>query len=156
MFARVGPSGFYKDDTICGLGPDGRVLEERSVIDILLQSGWAALPLEPVIGKQFTDEDPLHVNDVEVLSPELAPAFPMFAAGDLMISARHVNTIFVADPHPAGEMGDHCTFLAAASIPDFQPDGHIMVYDNRRTGDTPRLLGTLVYSRSTRQHVAAF
>ena len=37
-------------------------------------------------------EDIFHPNDVEELFPELAPAFPQFEAGDLMLSIRQLNT----------------------------------------------------------------
>ena len=42
LFAAVGPAGYYMDDTILRIGPDGRPREEKSVIDILLQGGWAS------------------------------------------------------------------------------------------------------------------
>ncbi len=30
-------------------------------------------------------EDPMHLNDVEVLRDDMAAAFPLFAAGDVMV-----------------------------------------------------------------------
>ena len=50
---RVGPSGFYWDDTILSVDSHGRVVDEHSVIDILLQSGWASALSGPGAGKVF-------------------------------------------------------------------------------------------------------
>jgi Arylsulfotransferase (ASST) len=143
LFAAVGPAGSYMDDTILRIGPDGSRLEEKSVIDILLQGGWAsALISGPGGGKVFAEDDPLHVNDVEVLTPELAPAFPMFAAGDVMISVRHLNTVFVADPVDWTVKWLMTGPFVGQHDPDFLPNGHIMLFDNRLTGTTPRLGNT--------------
>ena len=143
LFAAVGPAGYYMDDTILRIGPDGRPQQEKSVIEILLQGGWAsALISGPGGGKAFAEDDPLHVNDVEMLPPELAPAFPMFAAGDVMISVRNLNTVFVADPADWTVKWLMTGPFVGQHDPDFLPNGHIMLYDNRLTGVTPRLGNT--------------
>ena len=63
----------------------------------------------------------------------------MFAAGDLLISVRHLNTIFVADP-----LSWRIKWLMTGPFvgqhdPDFLPNGHILLYDNRLSGETPKL-----------------
>jgi hypothetical protein len=139
-FVGVGPSGFYMDDTILRLDAAGRPLDERSVIEILLHGGWAsALISGPGSRKAFAEQDPMHVNDIEVLTPELAASFPMFAAGDVMISVRQLNTIFVADPKDWRIKWLMTGPFVGQHDPDFMANGHIMVYDNRLTGETPRL-----------------
>jgi hypothetical protein len=136
----VGPSGFYLDDVLVRVDRDGRQLGEKSVIDILLDAGWASVLLSgPGSDKAVREEDPIHLNDVEVLPAELAPAFPMFAAGDLMLSLRHPNTIFVVDPTDWRVKWVMTGPFLAQHDPDFLPNGHILVYDNRITGPTPRL-----------------
>ncbi len=37
--------------------------------------------------------DPFHPNDVEVLEPSMATAFPAFATGDILISLRNLNLL---------------------------------------------------------------
>jgi hypothetical protein len=81
----------------------------------------------------------LHVNDVERLTPKVAPAFPMFAAGDLLISVRHLNTVFVADPATWAIKWLMTGPFVGQHDPDFLPNGHILLYDNRVTGLTPKL-----------------
>ena len=136
----VGPSGYYLDEVIVRLDRDGHQLGEKSVIDILLENGWGALLLSgPGSIKAVRDTDPVHLNDVEALSAELAPAFPMFAADDLLVSLRHVNTIFVVDPDDWRVKWVMTGPFLAQHDPDFLPNGHILVYDNRITGRTPKL-----------------
>ena len=140
VYADVGPSGYFMDDTILRLDADGKPVEERSVIDMLLQSGWAsALIAGPGAGKVFSDDDPMHVNDVERLPAEIAPAFPMFAAGDLLISVRHLNTIFVADPSTWQVKWLMTGPFVGQHDPDFLPNGKILLYDNRLSGEKPKL-----------------
>lgn len=61
----------------------------------------------------------------------MAAAFPMFEAGDLMIDIRNLNTLAVVD-------GDDFKIKWAMTgpfygqhDPDFLPNGHILMYDNR-------------------------
>lgn len=140
IYADVGPSGYFMDDTILRLDTDGKPVEEHSVIDMLMRSGWAsALVAGPGAGKVFSEDDPLHVNDVERLPAEIAPAFPMFAAGDLLISVRHLNTIFVADPVSWRIKWLMTGPFVGQHDPDFLPNGHLLLYDNRLSGETPKL-----------------
>ncbi|MFO1039500.1 MAG: arylsulfotransferase family protein [Geminicoccaceae bacterium] len=127
-----GREGYYDDQLIVRLAPDGRTLEQHSVLDLLYGSGWESL-LYVGHGINFTmaDVDPLHLNDIEVLQPEMAAAFPMFEAGDLMIDIRNLNTLAVVD-------GDDFKIKWAMTgpfygqhDPDFLPNGHILMYDNR-------------------------
>lgn len=49
----------------------------------------------------YTDEignDPIHRNDAEPLSPNLTDGYPLFEAGDLLISLRHPSLGLVFDP----------------------------------------------------------
>ena len=136
----LGPSGHYLDDVIVRIDRNGHQLDEKSVIDILLGAGWGSVLLSgPGSIKSVRDEDPVHVNDVEVLPAELAPKFPMFAAGDLLVSLRHPNTIFVVDPDDWRVKWLMTGPFLAQHDPDFLPNGHILVYDNRITGPTPKL-----------------
>ena len=41
-FVGPGAAGYYVDDVVLRLGPDGSVLEERSVIDMLFRRGWVS------------------------------------------------------------------------------------------------------------------
>lgn len=138
-YVGLGPSGFYDDDTVLLLNADGTVRHEESVIDILYRSGWqSVLFSRPGSTRHFKEDDPIHLNDTEVLTPELAPAFPMFEAGDILLSLRHTNTLVVVDPDGWKAKWVMTGPFLGQHDPDFLPNGRILVYDNRITGGSPR------------------
>lgn len=142
-YVGLGPSGFYDDDTVLILGPNGETVHEESVIDILYRSGWqSVLFSRPGSNRRFEEDDPIHLNDTEVLPPALAPAFPMFQAGDIMLSLRHTNTLLVVDPKTWTAKWVMTGPFLGQHDPDFLPNGHILVYDNRITGGAPRFGNT--------------
>jgi len=114
------------EDFAVKVSPEGKVLREISLLDALHRSGQGELLGEPPL-----TGDILHTNDVEPLPTALADAFPAFNAGDLLISCREINTIFVLDPET-----ERIKWLSRSGIqqhdPDFLPDGTIQVFDNRR------------------------
>jgi len=73
--------------------------------------------------------DLFHPNDVEELSPELAPVFPMFDAGDLMLSLHTMNMVLVIAP--TGEVKWYQSGpWVTPHDPDFEPDGSITLFNN--------------------------
>ncbi|MEM7709714.1 MAG: arylsulfotransferase family protein [Pseudomonadota bacterium] len=66
--------------------------EQRAIFDMRTRE-----PLDGTGGLVYL-YDPFHPNDVEELSSEMADAFPMFEAGDLMFSLRELNLVAVVDP----------------------------------------------------------
>jgi len=74
--------------------------------------------------------DLFHPNDVEELGPGLAPRFPMFAPGDLLVSIRRMNLVAVLDGTDYHfKWWSHGPWISQHD-PDFAPDGFISVYDN--------------------------
>ena len=133
-----GPEGYFLENGILRLRPDGSVAEERWLMDSLYDSGWESL--------MFSGEDavvrtgqPTHNNDVEMLRPEMAAAFPMFQAGDVMLSLRNNQTIMVVDGKTWRVKWTMTGPFLYQHDPDFLPNGHILLFDNRKTGGTPRL-----------------
>jgi hypothetical protein len=127
----LGPEGWTIDDGVALISPDGEILREHSMLRALHESGREGILVAGSAATRTSDGDPLHLNDVEMLRPELAPMFPMFAAGDLLVSFRDKNTIAVLD----GDSWRIKWSLTGVSLrqhdPDFMPNGHIMLYDNR-------------------------
>ena len=134
-----GPAGYLWEDMLLRVRPDGSVAEEISVLDILYASGWqAVLFVGSATDSGIRDEDPLHLNDVEVLRAGMAGAFPMFEPGDVMLSLRNVNTVLVVDGRTWRVKWSMTGPFLMQHDPDFLPNGHILVFDNRITGETPR------------------
>jgi hypothetical protein len=84
-------------------------------------------------------EDFLHTNDVEELTAALAPAFPMFAPGDLMLSIRNLHMVAVI-----GRDGELKWYRQGPwreqHDPDFRPDGTIAVFNNNVDRPTSNVL----------------
>ena len=118
------------------VSPAGEVIEEHSIIDSMYESDLGGML---VLGRGFRSEveDPLHANDVEYLDAEMADAFPMFEAGDLMVSLHEIATVAVLD----GATRRMKWFMTGPFFgqhdPDFLPNGNILLYDNRITGPRP-------------------
>lgn len=86
------------------------------------------------------ESDPFHANDVEVLTPELATAFPQFEVGDLLVSMRELNLVGVVDRESgAFKWWQNGPWLKQHD-PDFEPDGTITVYDNHSGSGRSRIL----------------
>lgn len=101
-----------------------------------------------VFGMRFRDDesgpgymdDPFHANDVEILSPEYAGAFPDFEAGDIMISLRSLNLVAVLDGQDLTLKWYQHGPWHRQHDPDFLPDGTISVFDNNMHGGFSRIV----------------
>jgi hypothetical protein len=112
----------------------GEVLQSISLMhDIILpheQQGLFLVHYPEGEGALETPVDPFHTNDVEVLSPELAEAFPGFEADDLVISLRRMNLLAVLDATSHDVKWSSTGPWYRQHDPDFLPDGRIAVFDN--------------------------
>jgi hypothetical protein len=128
-----GPGGYFIENTVLRVRPDGSVAEEISILDILYDSGWQALLLAGAGGDvEIESEDPTHLNDVEVLRSDMADAFPLFEAGDMALSLRNLNTILIVDGRNWRIKWTMTGPFLQQHDPDFLPNGHILVFDNQR------------------------
>ena len=72
----------------------------------------------------------LHLNKVAELGPGMAADFPMFAAGDLLLSVRELNMILVTDPELQRVKWWHVGPWLRQHDPEFKAGGHISVFNN--------------------------
>ena len=131
------PVPFY-EDLVLEVSPDGRVLREISILDVLLDGGYEGLLLangeHGAVLNLPLDGDFTHLNDVEILEESMAAAFPMFSAGDMLLSLRNLNLLLVIDPDAATVKWWMIGPYLRQHDPDFLPSGRISVFDNRRDG----------------------
>ena len=125
----VGPAW---EDYILKVSDDGKVLREIDLMAPLLASKDGMAQLTAVGGVPSGDPDGelIHPNKVVVLSPGLAPAFPMFAAGDLLVSERTYNLIAVLDGTTGAVKWRQVGPYIRQHDPEFAPDGTIVLFDN--------------------------
>jgi hypothetical protein len=137
---RPGDTGYFQDHLLMRVSPDGKLLEQISISDVIYDSHWTAL-LFAGRGSNYSmaEEDPYHLNDIEMLRPEMAAAFPMFEAGDLLVSIRNLQTLAVIDGRTHKIKWKMTGPFFGQHDPDFAPNGHIIVFDNQITGHKPEL-----------------
>jgi hypothetical protein len=139
------PAPFF-EEFVLEISGDGKILRELSILDAVYRSNYegvlfangahasrVSLPL---------DHDFTHLNDVDVLTPQLATAFPLFEAGDVMVSLRNVNLVLVIDPATRRIKWSKTGPFLRQHDPDFMPNGRISVFDNRSDGSEPGAFGT--------------
>ena len=81
-------------------------------------------------GGSHAVRDLFHPNDLDVLTPARADAFPDFEAGDLLLSFRNIDLVSVIDRDShAIKWWSHGPWHRQHD-PDFLPDGRISVFDN--------------------------
>jgi hypothetical protein len=125
----------------------GAVEQEISAPGLLFKNNLAGLLFSNGLrGTDVPSEDMTHLNDVEELSADLAPSFPMFAAGDLLLSMRNLNLLLVIDPRTERVKWQQTGPWLAQHDPDFQPTGVISVFSNNddRTRDGTLMGGSTI------------
>lgn len=123
----------YKEDEILHVTEDGQIDKTVSVPRILYDSGLApvlsATGIRYLPGREWSDEI-VHVNKIAELPAALAPAFPMFEAGDLAISIREYNLVAVIDPDTWKVKWHQTGPWVRQHDPEFIADGTIAVFNN--------------------------
>ena len=84
--------------------------------------------------------DPYHENDVEPLPASFAKQFPQFLPGDLLVSIRNANLVFVMNPQSHKVKWWRMGMAIWQHDPDWLSDGSISVFDNGRGIGTSRII----------------
>lgn len=128
-------TGPFWEDLVARYDGDGKRIFERPLTDLFIQNGME--PWLTSTGEFKTRiSGEFHLNEVEELSPELAPDFPMFQAGDLLLSLRNRNMILVTDPQVTKVKWWAVGPFVRQHDPDFDRGGTISVFDNH-ADDSP-------------------
>ncbi len=122
-------AGPYWEDLVFKYDADGNKVFEKALTDLFNENGQQALITSTGFFGTRTGGE-FHLNEVEELSAELAPDFPMFEAGDLMLSLRNRNMIVVTDPEVKTIKWLKIGPFIRQHDPDFQKGGTITVFDN--------------------------
>jgi hypothetical protein len=132
-------------DLVDVISPEGKGVKRIPVLEAFRDSPYAALlcPLEKAAQdggtatqgmSPFMAErqrlDVLHMNSVKVLSRALAPKFPLFKAGQLLIGPRNLDVIAVLDPDSGRVTWAARGPWRAQHDPSFLDNGHLLLFDN--------------------------
>jgi hypothetical protein len=121
---------YYVEPFILKISPDGKLLEEKSVMAILMDNHLAgALYLSSIDNQDpVVRGDTLHLNDIEVF-PASLPA-GVAQPGDVMISLRNINTVLLLDPVHWSVKKVISHIMLRQHDPDFIDGNTITIYDN--------------------------
>nr|WP_272509226.1 arylsulfotransferase family protein [Salinibacter ruber] len=127
-----------KIDYILNINQNGKIEREINLLDVIYENG-----LERYIAKSdASSSDPTHLNDVEPLSKSMADEYPLFESGDLVVSLRTIDLVFVFDPQSLEVRWHSIKPFIAQHDPDFTGGGWIGIFDNNRDGTkTGTMLG---------------
>jgi hypothetical protein len=120
----------FVEDTVLVVTPDGKVEAEWSILDLLVRNGRQGL-----LGLANRDDfstavsgDVTHLNHVEPFPAGAQGAF--FQPGDVLVSLRNVNTVFVFD-RATGAIKFDCTgWFVRQHDPHFVDGNTFSVFDN--------------------------
>ena len=139
-YLRPDANGQFKVDTIVLVDDDGNIVDERPLIELFKNSDLHALLVRNGSSSLANSAfDPLHFNDIEPVTPDIADAFPSFDAGDWLLSLRNLNAVVVVDAGFSRIKWWRIGPFLRQHDPQLLPNGHILVFDNRLTGRKPRL-----------------
>lgn len=121
------------EDFVTVLEPDGRVVEEISLLEAVRESPYAGLlPVPPDgVDREEGALDVLHANHVEPFDGSLAHRSPLYARGNLLVSFRNPSAIAILD----GRTHDVLWLWGPNNLvfqhhPTLLGDGNLLVFDN--------------------------
>lgn len=124
----------YVDDTVVHYSADGKLIEEFSVAALIEKNRYEAIMYAgPARSPRLSYRDPLHINDINVLTEDQASHFPNTKSGDLMLSLRTPNTVIIVDPVTRDIKWSMTGPYLRQHDPQITRDGLMLVYDNRTT-----------------------
>lgn len=122
---------------ILQVSPEGKILQEINVLDLLRRNHLAGLLYESSLENDSPRPagDILHINDVEVFPASMKPG--LFHPGDIMVSFRNLNAILVFDPKTGLVRALEVGRFVRQHDANFIDGSTISVFDNNNVGDPP-------------------
>lgn len=154
---------FY-EETILEISPGGKILREWYVADILRKNNYTGMLYMGSLNNENTaiqgddrllgNTDIFHLNDVEPFSDEMQSGF--FQPGDVMVSLRNINTVFVFNIE-----SEEIKFISAGQFvrqhdPDFIDGDTISVFDNNNASEPERKSKITIISAKDNSHEVFF
>jgi hypothetical protein len=124
------PLTFY-EDVILEVSPEGIVLQEISMLDLLIDNGYQGLLLMFANDQaKVVNKDSVHLNDVETFPSTMIEG--IFSAGDVLVSLRDISTVIVFD-----QKNRKIKYISIGKVtrqhdPDFVDGKHISIFDNKK------------------------
>jgi hypothetical protein len=143
LVPRVSPEVPIVEDFLAVLGPGGGLRREISLLEAFERAApeysWVEASRRfwerererrRASGRQGALFDVFHTNSVQILDEGAAARSPAFRAGDVLISACHLDTIAVVDLEAGRVTWSLAERFQLQHDPRALPDGSVMVFDN--------------------------
>ena len=154
---------FY-EETILEISPEGKILREWYVADILRQNGYTGLLYMGSLNNENTsiqgdnrllgNTDILHLNDIETFPTQMKPGF--FQPGDVMVSLRNINTVFVFNLESEAIKFISIGQFVRQHDPDFIDGDTISVFDNNNASEPEQKSKIVIISAKDNRHEVFF
>jgi hypothetical protein len=131
LLPRIHPSLPVLEDFVSELDADGRELRRVSVLEAFERSAHSAL-----LERGPESGDLLHTNSVQVLDGRAAERVPAFAAGNVLISCRDIDTLAVIDLERGEVVWAATGTWKGQHEPTLLENGNVLFFDNH--GDEGR------------------
>lgn len=134
--AKVRHRPFYSEELVLKISPDGEILKDISVQEILDLNGLNGLLHMSILmgAEKNTRGDILHNNDVETFPIDVPPGY--FNPGDIMISLRNINTVLVFQEKDLKVKALSVGEVVKQHDPDFIDGNTISIFDNNMVEST--------------------
>lgn len=123
------------DDFLVVLSPDGAQLKKLSLIRLVEKSRYRQL-LKTV--SWFAVQDPLHTNNVDYITEDMAAKLPFARPGQILVSFRELDAIGIVDPDTEELVWATRGPWIGQHDPDILPNGHMLLFDNYGNFDSPK------------------
>jgi hypothetical protein len=124
------------DESLIVLSRDGEEIRRVSILDAFARSSYRDIVNRLAPGNVSRWGDYLHNNNVELVTAELAPAFPFLKAGQVILSMRQLDTIAALDLEREEIVWAIRGSWHRQHDPDLLANGNILLFDNK--GDWAR------------------
>lgn len=122
----------YRDDLVLKISPEGKILESFSVLESAYASEYQGLVLQGQQGyPNISIYDPLHLNDVEIVSTQFAERNAFVEQGDIMVSLKTLDTIAFIDRKTHRIKYVLKGMMLRQHDPDQLNNGNVLIFDNR-------------------------
>lgn len=123
----------FWEDTMLRVSDSGEILQELSIPQLFYDNDM--LPLFTATGHEFEagmawDMEMVHNNKIVELPAAMADDFPLFGAGDLMLSMRNLNLVMVIDGESLAVKWSSVGPWIRQHDPEFRPGGTVVVFNN--------------------------
>jgi hypothetical protein len=120
----------FVEYSILEVSPEGKILQEISIADMLIRNGLQGMLYMSTKDNWGTavSGDTLHANDVETFPEKMTPG--IFQPGDVMVSLRNINGVFVFDGKTLKTKFKTIGKVLRQHDPDFVDGNTISIFDN--------------------------